>query len=193
MPPILLLLAAHLLLIVKLDVSPVIMRIASMLIPLPFGFALAWVAHLGWRMAAAVGVVIGVVAVAGMTTIIGYTDNVPIMPHNFREWRETTEYAVSIALATLTGNILATMALNILPKQVAGRGQPSAMAIRIAMLISPHVGKQAAPARGEGRRPDENRGLRRRRGGLGRGHGLHRCPCLDRRVTPTPDCPRPLA
>ena len=120
-----------------------------MLIPLPFGFALAWVAHLGWRMAAVVGVVIGVVAVAGMTAIIGYTDNVPIMPHNFREWRETTEYAVSIALATLTGNILATMALNILPKQVAGRGQPSAMAIRIAMLISPHVGKQALRRRAE--------------------------------------------
>ena len=148
-PPILLLLVAHLLLIVKFDVNPVIMRIAAMLIPLPFGCALAWVAHLGWRMAAVVGVVIGVVAVAGMTAIIGYTDNVPIMPHNFREWRETTEYAVSIALATLTGNILATMALNILPKQVAGRGQPSAMAIRIAMLISPHVGKQALRRRAE--------------------------------------------
>src|SRR6266545_1363768 len=148
-PPILLLLVAHWLLIVQLDVNPVIMRIASMLIPLPFGFALAWVAHLGWRMAAGVGVVIGIIAVAGMTTIIGYTDNVPIMPHNFREWRETTEYAVSIALATLTGNILATMALNILPKHVAGRGQPSAMAMRVAILIGPHVGKQALRRRAE--------------------------------------------
>jgi hypothetical protein len=148
-PPILLLLAAHLLLIVKFDVNPLIMRIASMLIPLPFGFALAWVAHLGWRTAAGVGVAIGIVAVAGMTAIIGYTDNVPIMPQNFREWRETIEYAVSIALATLTGNILATMVRNLLPKQTVSRRQPSAMAIRIAMLIGPHIGKQGLRRRAE--------------------------------------------
>jgi hypothetical protein len=148
-PPILLLLAAHLLLIVKLDVSPLIMRFASMLIPLPFGFALAWVAHLGWRMATAVGLTIGIVAVAGMTAIIGYTDSVPIMPQNFQEWRETTEYAVSIALATLTANIIATMVRNILPRHAVGRRQPSAMAIRIAMLIGPHIGQQALRRRAE--------------------------------------------
>ena len=148
-PPIMLLLVAHVFLIVKFDVNPLVMRIAAMLIPLPFGFALAWVAHLGWRMAAGVGVVIGIIAVAGMTTIIGYTDNVPIMPQNIREWRETIEYAASIALATLTGNILATMARNILPKHVAGSRQPSATAMRIAMLIDPHVSKQALRRRSE--------------------------------------------
>ncbi len=123
-PPIMLLLVAHVFLIVKF-------------------------AHLGWRMAAGVGVVIGIIAVAGMTTIIGYTDNVPIMPQNIREWRETIEYAASIALATLTGNILATMARNILPKHVAGSRQPSAMAMRIAMLIDPHASKQALRRRSE--------------------------------------------
>jgi hypothetical protein len=148
-PPILLLLAAHLLLIVKLDVNPLVMRFASMIIPLPFGFALAWVAHLGWRMAVAVGLTIGIVAVAGMTAIIGYTDNVPIMPQNFQEWRETTEYAVSIALATLTGNIIASMVRNILPRQAVGRRHPSAMAIRTAMLAGPHIGKQALRRRAE--------------------------------------------
>jgi hypothetical protein len=148
-PPILLLLAAHVLLIVKLDVNPLIMRIASMLIPLPFGFAFAWVAHLRWRIAPAVGLTIGIVAVAGMTAIIGYTDNVPIMPQNFHEWRETIEYAISIALAALTGNIIATMVRNILPTHAIGRRQPSAMAIRIAMLIGPHIGKQALRRRAE--------------------------------------------
>jgi hypothetical protein len=148
-PPILLLLAAHVLLIVKLDVNPLIMRIVAMLIPLPFGFALAWLAHLGWRMAAGVGVLIGVVAVAGMTAIIGYIDNIPILPENLREWRETAEYAASIALAFLTGNILATMARNVLPKHVAGPKQPSAVAMRLATVISPHVGKQALRRRAE--------------------------------------------
>jgi hypothetical protein len=148
-PPILLLLAVHVLLIVKLDVNPLIMRIVAMLIPLPFGFALAWLAHLGWRMAAVIGVVIGVVAVAGMTAIIGYTDNIPIMPENPREWRETAEYAASIALAFLTGNILATMARNVLPKHVAGPKQPSGVAMRLATVIGPHVGKQALRRRAE--------------------------------------------
>ena len=148
-PAILLLLVAHVLLIVKFDVNPLIMRGASMLIPLPFGFALAWVAHLGWRTAAGVGAAIGVIAVAGMTAIIGYTDDVPIMPQNFREWRETIEYAVSIALATLTGNILATMVRNTLPKHAVSHRQPSAVATRVAMLIGPHIGKQALRRRAE--------------------------------------------
>jgi hypothetical protein len=148
-PPILLLLAAHLLLIVRLDVNPLIMRFASMLIPLPFGFALAWVAHLGWRTAAGLGLVIGVVAVAGMTAIVGYVDEVPIIPQNRQEWRETMEYALSIALATLTGNILATMVQSALPKHVVGRRQPSRMALRIASLIGPPVGQQALRRRAE--------------------------------------------
>jgi len=148
-PPILLLLLAHLLLIVKFDVNPLIMRGVSMLIPLPFGFALAWVAHLGLRTAGGVGVLIGAFAVAGMTAIIGYTDNVPTLPQNAREWRETFEYAVSIALATVTGNILASMARNMLAQQVSTSVHPSAMAVRVALLISPYVGKQVLRRRAE--------------------------------------------
>jgi len=148
-PPIVLLLVAHVLLIVMLDKNPLIMRIVAMLIPLPFGFALAWLAHLGWRMAAGIGVVIGVVAVAGMTAIIGYIDDIPIMPENLREWRETAEYAASIALAFLTGNILATIARNILSKHAAASKQPSAVAMRLATVMAPHVGKPALRRRAE--------------------------------------------
>jgi hypothetical protein len=148
-PPILLLLAAHVLLIFKLDVNPLIMRFASMLIALPFGFALAWVAHLGWRTAVAVGLTIGIVAVAGMTMFVGYTDEVPAMPQDYREWREVSEYAISIALATLTGNILASMVLNLLPKTMVDRTRPSAMALRIALLTGPHVGTHALRRRAE--------------------------------------------
>ena len=82
LPPILLLLLAHLLLIVKFDVNPLIMRFVSMLIPLPFGFCLAWIAHLGWRVALGLGLIVGVVAVAGMAGIIGYIDEIPAMPQN---------------------------------------------------------------------------------------------------------------
>ncbi len=148
-PPILLLLAAHALLVIRLDLNPLVLRIVSMIVPLPFGFALAWVGRLGWRTAAAVGVVVGVVSVFGMTTIVGYVDNLPILPENAREWRETIEYAASIALAMLTGNLLAAIARNMLPRSVSKSVQPSPLAMRLALIVSPHVGKQTQRRRAE--------------------------------------------
>jgi hypothetical protein len=148
-PPILLLLVAHALLIVTFDVKPLVMRAVSMLIPLPFGFAMAAFAFIGLRAAAGLGVVIGVAAVAGMTAIVGYTDNVPILPQDLREWREAAEYVVSIALATLTGSILATMARNLLTRHVSRSKQPSAVAMRVARLIEPHVGERVLRRRAE--------------------------------------------
>ena len=79
-----------------------------MLIPLPFGFALRWVGKQSAAIAAMMGAVIGVVSVAGMLTLVGYSDRIPIAPANWREWEETIEYAVSIALALVTANILAS-------------------------------------------------------------------------------------
>jgi hypothetical protein len=139
-PPILLLLVAHLVLIVQLDVNPLIMRVVSMLIPVPFGFALSWFAYLGWRAAAGIGLLVGVVAVAGMTAIIGYIDNAPVLPQNIQEWRETTEYAVSIALATVTGNILAGMARNLLTRSLSRSKQSNPIAWHVARLLGPSVG-----------------------------------------------------
>jgi hypothetical protein len=147
--PVLLLLLAHVLLIVKFDVNPLLMRAVSILIPLPFGFALGWFVHLGWRTAACIGVVIGILAVSGMTTVIGYTDNVPILPQNSQEWRETIEYTLSIALAIVTGNIVATVVRNFITEHFSPRAQPSAMAMRIARMIGPHIGKQALRRRAE--------------------------------------------
>jgi len=148
-PPILLLLAAHVLLIVRLDVNPLIMRFVSMLIPLPFGFCLAWIAHLGWRAALGLGAIIGIVAVAGMTAIIGYIDAIPVMPQNAQEWRETIEYATSITLATLTGHLLATLLRNVLHQQTRERGRPGKTAIRLAAMVSPNVGRHALRRRAE--------------------------------------------
>lgn len=148
-PPILLLLAAHVLLIVKLDVNPLVMRFVSMLIPLPFGFCLAWLAHVGWRVALGLGLIVGVVAVAGMTAIIGYIDDIPAVPQNAQEWRETIEYATSITLATLTGYLVAIMLRNVLHQQTRERGRPSAAAIRIAAMVGPNVGRHALRRRAE--------------------------------------------
>jgi hypothetical protein len=148
-PPILLLLAAHVLLIVTFDVNPLFMRFVSMLIPLPFGFCMAWISHLGWRTALGLGAIVGVVAVAGMTAIIGYIDEIPVMPQNLREWRETAEYATSITLATLTGYLLSVLVRNILHQHALGRVRPNATAFRIAAMVGPNVGRVAMRRRAE--------------------------------------------
>jgi hypothetical protein len=142
-PPILMLILAHYVMVVRLDLHPIYLRLASFVIPLPFGFVLLWIAHHGFRWAFAAGMIVGVIAVAGMLTVVGYIDNVSIMPNNMREWREATEYAVSIALAMETGNVLATFLRRLIPRTMASAERPNALAMRIALALGSHVGHQA--------------------------------------------------
>jgi hypothetical protein len=74
---------------VVLDVSPIYLRIGSLIIPLPFGFSLLWFSHHGTRWAVVDGTVVAILGVAGMLTIVAYTDNVPILPESACDWRET--------------------------------------------------------------------------------------------------------
>ena len=71
------------------------------------------------------GAVVGVVSVAGMLTIVGFADNVAILPENTREWREVFEYAASIMLAYVTGNVLAALAQRMVPKTLDASSAPS--------------------------------------------------------------------
>jgi len=142
-PPILMLILAHYVMIVRLDLHPIYLRLTSFLIPLPFGFALLWTAHHGFRWAFAVGMIVGVLAVAGMLSVVGYIDNLPIAPSNPREWREAIEYAVSIALAMVTGDVLATLLRRLVPRTIAAAERPNPLALRAALLLGSHVGTQA--------------------------------------------------
>jgi hypothetical protein len=107
--PVLLLLLAHYLIIISLDLKPLILRIVSILIPLPFGFALFWQTRQRFFAPVVVGIIVGVAAVAGMLTVVGYIDNVPIVPSERRDWQEAAEYAFSIMLAMVTGYLLGRM------------------------------------------------------------------------------------
>ena len=108
--PVLLLLLAHYLIVMSFDLKPIILRIVSILIPLPFGFALFWQTRQGFVAPLVVGLIVGVTAVAGMLTVVGYIDNVSIVPGDRREWQELIEYALSIMLAMVTGYLLGRMA-----------------------------------------------------------------------------------
>ena len=141
--PTVLLLAAHFLATVTFDLPLIYLRLASLIIPLPFGIA-ACVAHrIGPRGALCIGVATALLSVGGMLTVIGYLDNVPILPGSWNEWRETFEYAASIALSLLTGNIMAVLALRLLPSTIASGDKPNPAAFRVALLLGPHLGEDA--------------------------------------------------
>ena len=140
--PSLLLLAAHYLVTVTLNVSPLYLRIASVLIPMPFGMAAFALSKIGYRGAFGLGVLTAIVSVTGMLAVVAYIDGAPMIPDSWREWRETVEYGLSIALAFLTGNILMTLIFVILPSTIASSGKPNAAAYRIARMLGQHVGQE---------------------------------------------------
>lgn len=140
--PSLLLLAAHFLITVTLNISPLYLRIASVIIPLPFGMAAFALSRIGYRGAFGLGILTAAISVTGMLAVVAYLDGVPMIPDSAREWRETFEYGLSIALAFLTGNILITLILFILPSTIASSGKPNAAAYRIARMLGQHVGQE---------------------------------------------------
>lgn len=104
-----LLLVAHGLIVMIYDLKPILLRIASLLIPLPIGLVL----HVRYpqRVWSTIGLaaLTGVLAVLGMSAVTGYVDNAPVMPQNVRDWREFIEYAVSIMFSFVTGLLLAKL------------------------------------------------------------------------------------
>lgn len=140
--PTLLLLIAHYLVTITFDISPLYLRLASVILPLPFGVAAYAVSRIGFKGAFGLGVATAVLSVSGMLLVIGLHDNVPILPESRREWRETFEYALSIALAFGTGDIIANVVFLVLPSTIAASGQPNAAAFRIARMLGQHVGQE---------------------------------------------------
>ena len=140
--PSLLLLAAHFLVTIWLDISAVYLRVASVLIPITFEMMLYAVKKIGFRGAVGVGIATALIAVAAMLAVVGYVDNVPILPDAPREWREAAEYALSIALAYGTGNLMAVLILRSLPNAMAASGRPSAATFRLARILGHHVGPE---------------------------------------------------
>lgn len=138
--PILLLIATHYVLLFVLDVPPLYLRIASLLIPLPFGLALTAIRKFELAGALIMGVVVAVASVAGMLAVSAFIDNVPMVPANTREWRETGEYAASMALSFLTGHLIGFLIFRVLPVVMASGGKPNAAAFRMARLMGQHVG-----------------------------------------------------
>jgi hypothetical protein len=141
--PAVMLLAAHFLITVAFDISSIYLRLASVLIPLPFGFALAVLRNIGFRGAIAFGIATAALAIPGMLAVTAYVDGGSVAPSNWREWREVLEYGTSIALAFCAGNFLPTVLFRILPPTLSSPGKPGAAAYWLTRMWGPHVGKEA--------------------------------------------------
>ena len=107
--PILLLLLAHFLIIVLWDRPTVYLRIVSIALPMPFGFALIWREQRKFIWTIIMGAAVSLISIAGMLIVmhINYQDT--ILPTTARDLIEELQYFTSIALAFITGGLLAVL------------------------------------------------------------------------------------
>jgi len=138
--PVALLLAAHYVMVMHLDVKVIYLRLVSIVLPLPFGFALFWKLRAGAAAPIIVGAVVGILAVAGMLAVVAVMDNVPFIPRDLREWREAAEYALSIALAIVTGYMVARIVVRYLTTSGRSSGIVNSIAREIASIMGPAAG-----------------------------------------------------
>jgi len=140
--PAVLLVAAHVVVTIVLDINPIYLRLASLVIPLPFGLALYALQKVRIREALLTGACLAVIAISAMLTVTGIHDNVPILPGPWVEWREVIEYAASITLAFDTGHILGLLIFQVLPMVMVQGGKPNAFAFTVARALGQHVGTE---------------------------------------------------
>src|SRR5258707_8372770 len=138
--PAAMLVAAHVLVTIILNVTPLYLRLASVIIPLPFGLAIYAREKVRIRGALFIGVVTATLSILCMLTVTGLNDDVPIIPGPWIEWREAIEYAASIALAFVTGNILGSLIFQVFPKIMAGGGRPNSVSFHITPGPGPYFG-----------------------------------------------------
>jgi hypothetical protein len=140
--PSLLLVVAHILVTIVFDLSPLPLRLASIAIPLLFGFVAYPLHKVSMKGALALALATAALSVQAMLTVTGVHDRVPILPEVSIEWREVFEYGASILLAFVSGNLLGILIFQVMPRVLMQGGKPNALAFRIARLLGHHVGEE---------------------------------------------------
>ena len=130
--PLLLLLLAHWLIAVVYDTKMIYLRIISMVLPLPFAYAL-FNKHAHKLLPWFIGVIfLAIASVIGMSWITSLVDHSPVWPQNLFEWKEVLEYSASIAFSFLTGMLLG--GVSYAAKQRARRAGLAASMMKVAAL-----------------------------------------------------------
>lgn len=130
-----LLLAAHAVIVMVYDLKPIYLRVASLLIPLPFSVALYVWHPRRMALSGVLAIITACLAVWGMSAVTGYVDKVPVLPQDIRDWREFIEYAASIALSAVTGLLLGKLRA---VRTTSPRRQPGRLVLFLAQLFTTH-------------------------------------------------------
>ncbi|MBV9347544.1 MAG: hypothetical protein JOZ70_11715 [Pseudolabrys sp.] len=103
---ILILIAAHYLIIIQLDLPLVYLRVVSIAVPFIFGFfnRKALDRWLGWDLLT--GVMVALVSILVMSIVVARVDKVPILPTDAQGWLEYAQYAASIAFGFFAGCVV---------------------------------------------------------------------------------------
>jgi hypothetical protein len=140
--PALLLVLAHIVVTIVLDISPLPLRLASIGVPLLFGFIAYPLHKVSMNGALLLALSTATLSLLAMLTVTGVHDHVPILPYAWVEWREVMEYGASILLAFVSGNILGVLIFQVFPNVLMQGGKPNAFAFRVARLLGQHVGEE---------------------------------------------------
>ena len=108
--PLVILLIAHLIVVVVYDLKLIYLRLASIIIPMPFAYFLFQRRKypvIPWFVGS---LILSFVTVVSMSAITGYIDKTPVMPQSIVEWKEFIEYSLSITFSFLTGMLFGTIA-----------------------------------------------------------------------------------
>lgn len=108
--PLVILLLGHALIIMVYDLPLVFLRVLSIVVPMPFAYALFSRRKRPLALWFMGTVVLAVAAVLGMSSITAVIDDVPVLPRSTIEWKEFIEYSASISFSFLTGMLLGGMA-----------------------------------------------------------------------------------
>jgi hypothetical protein len=148
LPPSLLLVSVHAAVTIIFNLSPLPLRLASIVIPALFGFASYPLNRVSLRGALALGFATAALSITVMLIVTGLHDNVPIIPRTPVDWRDVRNYGSSILLAFISGNILGILFFQVLSNVQFERGRPNTAALEVARLLGPHVGEERLLRRG---------------------------------------------
>lgn len=138
--PILALLATYVLTVFVYDLDVLVLRLFSILIPLPFGFWLVRSARRAMWSVTLTALAVGMISVWAMSAILAWHDQVSLLPQDMREWREVIEYIASIALSYLTGAFVARWLMQRRYRAHA----PGPLARQLARALTDDGAKQAS-------------------------------------------------
>ena len=137
---VIMLLAAHWMIVFVYDWPTLVLRLVSIAIPLPLAVWLTLRYRISPAMEILFGLVIGAIAVFGMAYVTSIHEKTAFLPENMREWQETLDYIASIMFAHLTGVLLSSA----MQARSGAQNRAGEATLRLAQVIAFVTGRAVA-------------------------------------------------